>query len=301
MPQSTGSANLASIANRIIGSARHTQEAATPSWQLVEKVPLKKGASTYRWPKFGTFTISDLVDGQDLTDEQTMGMSFVDLTATERGAKIILTDKLVREWGTTGAWTVVGKQFGNAAARKQDRDTQALYAALQGSSAFGAAGTGLTLAFYAAAIARARGGGGSSVAGNSTGVEPFDPTYAVLHPHQAYNVTRTATAIGAGTSMRVNDLREEKMLNKFFKFQFNGVDAYESKNINIDSSGDAVGVLAQRDAIVGLTSVGWRTKRQEDISARGTEMVMTADYGVFELDDRHGAPVLYDAAVPATS
>src|SRR3990167_6326981 len=298
MPQSTGSANLASIANRIVKRARFTQEANSPSWQLAEKVPLPKGASTVRWPKFGTFTISDLVDGQDMVDEQTLGMTFVDLTATERGAKIILTDKLVREWGTTDAYSVIGRQFGDAAARKQDRDTQALYAALSGSSASGAAGT---LALYAGAIARARGGGGSSVAGNSTGVEPFDPTYSVQHPHQAYLITRSATAIGAGTSIRVNDLREEKMLTKFFKFSFNGVDAYESKNINIDSSGDAVGVLAQRDALVGLTSVGWRQERQRDASNRGTEINFTSDYGVTELDDRHGAPLLYDAAAPATS
>lgn len=301
MPQSTGSANLASIANRIIGSARFTQEANSPSWQLIEKVQLAKGASTYRWPKFGTFTISDLVDGQDMVDEQTLGMTFVDLTATERGAKIVLTDKLVREWGTTGPYNVIGRQFGEAAARKQDRDTQALYAALSGSSAYGAAGTAISLSHYAGGIARARGGGGSSAAGNSTGVEPFDPTYAVLHPHQAYLITRTATAIGSGTSMRVNDVREEKMLNKFFKFSFNGVDAYESKNINIDSNGDATGVLAQRDALVGLTSVGWRQERERDASARGTEVNFVADYGVTELDDRHGVGLLYDAAAPAVS
>jgi len=305
MPQSTGTGSgnsaLSAIANRIVGKARFTQEANTPSWQLAEKVALPKGANTYRMPKFGTFTISDLVDGQDMVDEQTLGMSFVDLTATERGAKIILTDKLVREWGTTGPYDIIGRQFGNAASRKQDRDTQALYAALSGSSAYGAAGTALTLALYAGCIARARGGSGSSVAGNSTGVEPFDPTYSVQHPHQTFLVTRSATAIGAGTSMRVNDVREEKMLNKFFKYSFNGVDAHESKNINIDSSGDAVGVLAERDALVGLTSVGWRTERERDASNRGTEVNFTADYGVFELDDRHGAPLLYDAAAPATS
>lgn len=299
MPQSTGTANLSTVANRIIRQARYTQEANAPSWQLIDKIPLPNGASTVRWPKFGTFTISDLVDGQDMVDEQTLGMTTVDLTSTERGAKIIITDKLVREWGTTGVYEVIGRQFGDAAARKQDRDTQALYAGLNGGTAFGAAGTAMTLAIYAGGIARARGGGASSA--SSAGSEPFDPTYSVQHPHVMYLVTRSATAIGSGTSMRVNDVREEAMLKKFFDFSFNGVDAHESKNIFIDSSGDATGVLAQRDALVGLTSVGWRTKRQEDISQRGTEIVFTADYGVFELDDLHGAPTLYDAAVPATT
>ena len=299
MPQSTGTANLSTVANRIIRQARFTQEANSPSWQLIEKVPLPNGASTVRWPKFGTFSISDLVDGQDMVDEQTLGMTTVDLTATERGAKIIITDKLVREWGTTGVYEVIGRQFGDAAARKQDRDTQALYPGLNGGTAYGAAGTALTLALYAGAIARSRGGGASST--SSAGSEPFDPTYSVQHPHQTYLVTRSATAIGSATNMRVNDVREEAMLKKFFKYSFNGVDGHESKNIFVDSSGDAVGVLAQRDALVGLTSVGWRTERDRDPSNRGTEVNFTADYGVFELDDLHGAPLLYDAGAPATS
>lgn len=299
MPQSTGTANLSTVANRIIRQARFTQEANAPSWQLIDKIPLPNGASTVRWPKFGTFAISDLVDGQDMVNEQSLGMSTVDLTATERGAKIIITDKLAREWGTTGVYEVIGRQFGDAAARKQDRDTQALYAGLNGGTAYGAAGTALTLALYAGAIARARGGGASS--GSSAGSEPFDPTYSVQHPHQTYLVTRAATAIGSATNMRVNDIREEAMLKSFFKYSFNGVDGHESKNIFVDSSGDAVGVLAQRDALVGLTSVGWRTERERDASNRGTEVNFTSDYGVFELDDLHGAPLLYDAAAPATS
>lgn len=299
MPASTRTANLSTAANTIIRAARFTQEANSPSWQLIEKVALPGGASTVRWPKFGTFAISDLVDGQDMTDEQSLNMTNVDLTATERGAKIIITDKLAREWATTGVFEVIGKSFGDAAARKQDRDTQALYSGLNGGTAFGAAAAVLSLANYAGAIARARGGAASST--SSAGTEPFDPTYTVVHPHSMYNVTKSATAIGAGTSMRVNDVREEAMLKSFFKYSFNGVDAYESKNIYIDSSGDMTGVIAQRDAMVGLTSVGWRTERQRDASNRGTEVNFTADYGVFELDDLHGAPLLFDAAVPSTS
>ena len=102
--------------------------------------------------------------------------------------------------------------------------------------------------------------------------------------------------------MKVNDQREERYLQSFFTgVSFNGVDLYESGNINVDSSGDMTGVIAQRDALVGLTSVSWRTERQRDASARGFELNHVADYGVFELDDKKGAPLLYDAGVPGTS
>ena len=41
--------------------------------------------------------------------------------------------------------------------------------------------------------------------------------------------------------------------------------------------------------MAALTSVDTRTERQRDASLRATEVVMTADYGVFELDDSRGA------------
>ena len=68
----------------------------------------------------------DLIDGQDLVDEQSIGMPTVDFTATERGGKIIVTDKLVKQNGTTPIFAMVGLQYGEGAVRKQERETQAL-------------------------------------------------------------------------------------------------------------------------------------------------------------------------------
>jgi len=297
--QNATTGNLANVQNTIINAARTVQEYNTPSWQLVDKVTLPKGTSTVRVPKVGQFTISELVDGQDMVDEQAIGLTSIDLTTSEKGAKIIITDKLVRQNGTTDIFAIVGRQFGEAGARKQDRDVQALYSGLNSGTAYGASAATLKLANYAGAIARARGGGRTS-SGELQG-EPFNPDYAVVHPHSAYEVVKSATAIGSGTSMHVNDRREEKLLKNFFKISFNGVDLFESGNIDIDSSGDMTGVIAQRDAIIGITSVGWTTERERDASARGTEINFTSDYGVFEQDDKHGAPLLFDAGVPSTS
>ncbi len=298
MAETATTGNLASAQRTIIESARRTQEYNAPSWQLITKVPLPKGASTVTMPKVGQYTISDLVDGQDMTDEQSIGMTTVDLTATERGAKIIVTDKLVRQNGTTSIFSIIGDQFGDAAARKQDRDTQALYAGLNGGTAYGQASAAFDLSAFSATIAKAKGGGRTS-SGELQG-EPFRPTYAVHHPHATYQVVRSATAIGSGTAMRVNDRREERFLRGFFTgISFNGTDLFESGNLDIDSSGDAVGIIAERGALVGLTSVNWRTERERDASRRAWELNHVADYGVFELDDTRGAPLLYDATAPS--
>lgn len=300
MAETATTGNLAQAQNTIIREARYTQEANSPSWQLIEKVRLPKGASTVRVPKVGQFTVADLVDGTTISAEQSINMTLVDLTATERGAKIVITDKLARQHGSTDIFRMIGKQFGDAAARKQDRDVQALYAGLNGGVAFGAAGATFTLSNFAATIAKGLGGGASST--DSDGTEPFDPDYAVQHPHAVFEVVKSATAIGAGTSQRLNDRQEEQLLRRFFTgIAFNGVDLFESKNLFVDSSGDATGVLAQRDALVGLTSVDWRTERERNASLRATEVVFTSDYGVFELDDTRGAPLRYAATAPADS
>ena len=291
--------NLAQAQNTIIDAARFVQQHNSPSWNLIMKLPLPQGASTRRVPKVGQFTMSDLVDGEDLVDEQSIGMTTIDFTATERGAKIIVTDKLVRQNGTTPIFQMIGRQFGDGAVRKQERDTQALYAGLNGGTVFGESSAILNLSNFAATIAKARGGGvGTTDSGTDPKPEPFTPTYAVHHPHATYEVTRSATAIGSGTNMRVNDPREERLLRDFFAIRFNGVNLFESGNIDVDSSGDAIGVIAATDALLGLESMSWHTERERDASLRAWELVHSADYGVFELDDTKGAPMLFSAAAP---
>ena len=275
----------------MIGAARFTAEHNAPSYAAIQKERLMDGNKEKVMPKAGQFIFADLIDGQDMTEEQEIGMVNIVLTSGEVGAKIIITDKLRRQNGTTGIFTMIGRQAGEGFARKQDTDVQALYSGLNGGTAFGSASSTFTLSAFAGAIAASRG---------ST-TEPFHPTYAIEHPNAVFNVTKSATAIGSGTSMRVNDAREERALKDFFKIRYDNVDLFESGNITIDSSGDATGVIAERGALVALESDGFASERERDASRRAWEINWVADYGVFELDDARGAPLLYDAAAPAST
>jgi hypothetical protein len=285
-----GSASLARAQGTMIGAARHTAEANAPSYAAIQHERLEKGHKEKVMPKVGKFTFEDLVDGEDMTDEQSIGMTNVVLTSGEVGAKIIVTDVLVRQNGTTGIFTMIGKQAGDGFARKQDTDVQALYSGLNGGTAFGSAGSTMNLGAFAGAIAAARGQ-----------TEPFHPTYAVEHPNAVFNVTKSASAIGSGTAMRVNDKREERALADFFKIRYDNVNLLESSNITIDSSGDATGVIAEKGALVALESDGFGQEKERDASLRAWEINWVADYGVFELDDARGAPLLYDATAPSST
>ena len=279
--------NLENAQNIIITAARFTEEHNAPAMALIEQMNLPKGAKQVTVPKVGQMTISDLQDGFDIVDEEEIGMTTVDLTASEVGAKVILTDKLIRQ-SANNIFSIVGRQLGDAMARKKDTDVHALYSGLNGGTTFGGS-VSMSLANVAGAIANAKGQKfGSQI-------------YILQHPFATFDIANTAvTATGAAAG--IPDGFATDLLQNFFSNirPLNGVPIFEDGNLAI-SGNDAVGVIADKSALGVLKSVDTRTERQRDASMRATEIVITADYGVFEIDDTKGAPLTFDASAPGTS
>jgi len=288
MPQTATTGNLASAQRITIAATRFTEEHSTPAMQLIEMMRLENGAKQVTVPKVGQMTMVDLVDGFDIVDEEEIGMTTVDLTSAEVGGKVILTDKLVRQ-SQPSVFSIVGRQMGDGMARKEDTDVIALYSALNGGTTFGGASALLNASNYSGAIASAKG----------SQINPFNPTYAVHHPNAVYDYVRSTTAIGSNNVWPEESFNKSR-LEKFWSGRtFNGGMLFEDGNIV--SGASSIGVIAQKDALVVLRSMATRTERQRDASLRGTELVMTSDYGVFELDDTKGAPMTYLSTAPTTS
>ena len=287
MAQTATTGNLESAQRTIIATARYTEEHNAPAMALIESMNLPKGASTITVPKVGQMSMDDLVDGVDIIDEEEIGMTTIDLTASEVGAKIILTDKLVRQMAQN-VFAIIGRQLGDGMARKKDTDVHALYSGLNGGTTLGAAGATMSLANVAGSIAYTK--------ANKFGSQ----VYILQHPNAVFDIANTA--VTASATYPVPDGWSSDLLGNFFSGlrPLNGVPIFEDGNLAVDSSDDAIGVIAAKDALVVLNSVETRTERQRDVSLRATEVVMTADYGVFELDDSRGAPLTFDAAAPAT-
>jgi len=286
MAQAATTGNLESAQRIIIATSRYTEEHNAPAMNLIEQFTLPKGSKQVTVPKVGQMTMSDLVDGQDIIDEEDIGMTTVDLTAAEVGAKIILTDKLVRQ-SAENVFSIIGRQLGDGMARKKDGDVLSLYSGF--STDFGAAGRPMSLANVSATVAYAKGKKfGSQV-------------YIVQHPFAVWDIANTA--VTASTTYPVPHGWSEDLLGNFFSGlrPINGVPIFEDGNISIDSDTDAIGVCADKTALAVLKSVDTRTERERDASLRATEVVITADYGVFELDDSKGVALTLDAGDPATS
>jgi len=243
-------------------------------------------------------TMSDLVDGQDIVDEEEIGMTTVDLTASEVGAKVILTDKLVRQ-SAPNVMSIIGRQLGEGMARKKDTDVIALYSALNGGSDLSADGRLMTPANVHAIISQAK----ANKYGSQIYILHHPNAVAQLSKGAATVATGNAGAIAAGMGEITGGWSADLLGNFYSGLRpINNVAIFEDGNIDKVSGVDSgVGVIADKTAMAALTSVDTRTERQRDASLRATEVVMTADYGVFELDDTRGAPITFEMGDIATS
>ena len=285
MAQTATTGSLENAQNIIIAAARYTEEHNAPAMNLIEQFTLPKGAKQVTVPKVGQMTMSDLVDGQDIIDEEEIGMTTVDLTASEVGAKIILTDKLVRQ-SAENVFSMIGRQLGDGMARKKDSDVLALYSGF--STDIGAATRKMTLANLSAAVAYAKGNKfGSNV-------------YVIHHPFAVWDIANQA--VTASSTYPVPAGWSADLLGNFFSGlrPLNGVPIFEDGNISIDGNDDAVGFIGDKSAMAVLKSVDMNKEQDRVISLRATDVVITADYGVFELDDSKGAAFTLDADTPAT-
>jgi len=290
MAQTATTGNLENAQRIILSSARYTEEHNAPALALIEQFKLPKGAKQVTVPKVSQMTMSDLTDGQDIVDEEDIGMTTVDLTASEVGAKVILTDKLVRQ-AADNVFSMIGRQLGDGMARKKDSDVLALYTNLNNGTKLGATTKELTADNVAACISVAK--------ANKFGSQ----LYILHHPNAVAALAASAAATASATTSEISSGWSADLLKNFYSGlrPLNGVSIFEDGNITADSNNDGIGVIADKSAMAALNSVETRTERQRDASLRATEVVMTADYGVFELDDTRGAGLLYKISDLATN
>ena len=286
MAQTATTGNLENAQRIIISSARYTEEHNAPAMNLIEQFTLPKGSKQVTVPKVAQMSMSDLVDGQDIVDEEEIGMTTVDLTAAEVGAKIIITDKLARQ-SAENVFSIIGRQLGDGMARKKDNDVTALYSGF--STDIGASGRTMKLANVAAAVAVAKGSQyGSQV-------------YINHHPFAVFDLAKEAAGTAATYPMTPG--WSQDLLGNFWSGirPVYGVPIFEDGNITRTTPAATVGFIGDKTAMAVLKSVDTRTERQRDASLRATEVIITSDYGVFELDDSKGAGLTMDSTTPATS
>tara|TARA_R110000737_G_scaffold278964_1_gene285676 strand:- start:723 stop:1559 length:837 start_codon:yes stop_codon:yes gene_type:complete len=237
-----------------------------------------ESGKTVQVPIYPEVAAGALTEGTDMTSTA-ISTSSVTMTVAEVGVQAVLTDLAAQSTSGDVAGQL-GRVLGDAVAKKMDLDLIALFTGF--SQGFGAAGAELTVADFFKAAATLRANGAMAQAS------------AIIHPFQAYalkaNMTNTFANPNGG------DLQNEVMRSSYVG-QLAGINVYESGNIAIDSSDDAIGAIFVPSAL-GL-AVKWDVKiePQRDASIRGWELNCTAAYGVGELIDLNGVKLTADAAL----
>jgi len=281
------SGNLQNMSRIMLAQARYTEEHNAPMVGLIEKFNLGSGEYKLEIPKVGQMTAEDLAEGYDMIDSEDIDVSTVTATTAEVGLKVIVTDTLLRQ-NNEDVYKIIGRQMGDAMARKKDTDIIALFPSLNGGTAFGGDNINLTLANASAIIANAKAG--------KFGTDLF----AVHHPNAIWNL---ATDVGntLATYPLPDAFNKPAVKDYYTGVKLSGVPFFEDGNISVISTTDSgYGVIADRIAMGHLSASGRSEERERDASLRAYEVVVTEDYAVFEVDDTRGAAIRYEIGNPAT-
>ena len=274
----TNSTTLDDLFVNIVAQARFTAEEQSLMLGLVTQYNIAgQAGKTVQIPKYPTITAAALDEGTAPADTD-VSTSSVTVTCSEVGNSVLLTD--LAAMGAGNPADELGTVLGNAIATKIDSDLIALFTGFSG--ALGTAGSEITVAdlFKAAATLRA-----NKVTGSMA---------AVVHPFQAYalkaNLTNTFANPNGG------DLQNEAMRSGYVG-TIAGIDVYESANVAVDASDDAVAAVFAPEALAIALKSEFNLETQRNATRRGTELVATAVYGVAELDDSYGVKITADAAL----
>ena len=237
-------------------------------------------------PIFPAISASNLTEGSDLvvgTDDATFNTTAVEVTCAEKGVLVSLTD-LARDAATGDVGAAIGRQIGDAMAKKIDTDLAALFSGFSNTVGSGANELTVEDIFKAAAILRS---------GNGTEVVP-GPYVGFLHPKQAFQIKKQLTGAGNTNMVNPSNAGNSALISGAIG-RVAGIDLYETSVITGDSAGAFAGCVMSSEALAYVAKRPMSIAIQRDESYRLTEFVGTMAYGVKELRDTYGVQLLGDA------
>ena len=280
MANESTSSTLSELYTEIVAEALFVASEQSIMRPLVKNYAITGGGKSVEVPRYSAVSAAAVSEATDLSNTA-INPSSVTITASEVGIMTTLTD-LARNSAPRNVAADIGKLFGEAIAKKQDKDLTALFDGF--STAVGGDSTALTAAIVFQAIANVRNAGVS-----------MDGVSTVIHPMVAYDLKANLTNTFANASS--NDIANEALRNGFVG-RLGGVPIYETTNIDhTGTGGDYKQGVFHRDALAMAMMQDLKIETQRDASLRADEIVATAVYGVGELNDTYGVEVHSDSSI----
>ena len=281
MANETTSSTLSELFTNITQEAIFTFQETSVMRPLVTLYPLQGSGKVAEVPTYPAISAAAVNEATDLSNTAVNPTSTT-ITASEVGVMTTLTD-LGASSASRNVGADIGKLFGEAIAKKVDTDLVGLFSSFTTNTA-GAAGTELTADLLFKAQAQLR-----------TLSVPA-PYYAVFHPKALFNLKKTLTQAGYGTSAyAISEIGNEALRNGYIG-RIAGIDVFENANLSIDASDDSVGGVFHPASIGLAMKEDFKVETQRDASLRATEIVASIVYGKAVVKESFGVAVTTDAA-----
>lgn len=233
--------------------------------------------------QWSSTSISAVNDDDDLTSQAFTPTVLSTLTPSEVGAQYLITDQRA-ESDPFGVQQAAAVELGQAIATKIETDLVGDFGSFTGGTV-GAAGSAMTWGRFFAAAAQLR-------AQKAPG-----PVYAVLHPYHWHDLASEASI--AGTNFNAPQFGDEVMRNRFVGMAA-GVMIFESANIPVDGSDDAISGLFTPMALALDVRRAPRIEDERDASRRATELNLSAVYAHGVWRPKFGVKMIADASIPTS-
>jgi N4-gp56 family major capsid protein len=242
-------------------------------------IPASNG-KTITVPIYPVQSAAALTEGDEVSNTA-VSTDGVTLTVSTVAVRTMITD-LVRASSASNVVADIGRLFGEAIAKKMDKDLLALFSGF--SVGVGGASTAMSAALVAQAVARLR-----------ANAVPGDALACVVNPYVAYDLKKDLTNTFANPNAGI--IQNEAMQTGYVGTLF-GVPVFESSNIaDTGTAGDYVGAVFHRDAL-GIAMIGdISIETQRRASFVGDDIVASAHYGVGELYDGYGVKITADSSL----
>ena len=284
MAQESTSSTLSELYTEIVAEALFVASERSIMRPLVKNYAVTGGGKSVEVPIYSAVSAAAVSEGSDLSSTAIDPTSKT-ITCSEHGILTTLTD-LARNSAPRNVEADIGKLFGEAIAKKIDKDLTALFGGF--STTVGSASTVMSASLIFQAVAKLR--------ANSV---PAENLAAVIHPNVAFDLKSGLTNTFANPNAGVGN----EILRSALVGSIAGVPIFETSNMTDSSgndpatTGDFKGAVFHPDALGLAMMQDLKIEVQRDASLRADEIVATAVYGVGELNDTNGCEVEADSSI----
>ena len=280
----TTSSTLSELYTEIVAEALFVASERSIMRPLVRNYAVTGGGLSVEVPIYSAVSAAAVSEGSDLSSTAIDPTSKT-ITCSEHGIMTTLTD-LGRNAAPRNVAADIGKLFGEAIAKKIDKDLTALFGGF--STTVGSASTVMSASLIFQAVAKLR-----------ANAVPAENLAAVIHPNVAFDLKSGLTNTFANPNAGVGN----EILRSALVGSIAGVPIFETSNMTDSSgndpatTGDFKGAVFHPDALGLAMMQDLKIETQRDASLRADEIVATAVYGVGELNDTNGCEVEADSSI----